>query len=127
MEIEGPFVRLGPSRLSLVAILMNRWVSQFRERYDHASLLRAKRIQFLPQAVVILALACGGETRILQAQSSVASNRNAVGITDPCTDPSTHLAIKDAFRLVCSREVVPVATRNVQEAIVIGFLGGFAK
>ena len=106
---------------------MKRWLSQFRDRYDHKALLRAKAIKFLPQVVIILTLACSGETRILQALSSVASNRNAAGITDPCSDPSTHSAIKDAFRLVCSREVVPVATRTAQEAIVIGFLGGFVK
>jgi len=105
---------------------MKRWFSQLRDRYDRTPLLHAKAMKFLPQAMIILVVACG-EVRILQAQSSVASNNNAVGITDPCTDPSTHSAIKDAFRLVCSREVVPVATRTVQAAIVIGFLGGFAK
>jgi len=110
-----------------MTILMKRWLSQFRRRHDHTPAWRAKGIRFLPQVVILLGLGCGGETQILQAQSSFASNRDAAGITDPCTDPSTNSAIKDAFRLVCAREVVPVATRTVQKVIVIGFLGGFIK
>ncbi len=48
-------------------------------------------------------------------------------MTDPCIDPSTHSAIKEALRLVCSRGPVPAANQPAQRAIVIGFLGGFTK
>jgi hypothetical protein len=45
---------------------------------------------------------------------------------DPCVDPLTHAALRDALRLVCSRER-DVANRCVRKAIIIGFVGGFAK
>ena len=58
------------------------------------------------------------------AQASVNST---IGVSNPCNDPSTHVAIKDAFRLLCSRESIPLVNVAAQKAIVIGFLGGFVK
>ena len=89
-------------------------------------MVRAKSVPWLLEVVVLLALACGGETRMLHAQASLASDPNAA-VTDPCIDPATHSAIKAAFRLLCSRGEVPVAGRTSEKAIVIGFLGGFVK
>ena len=105
---------------------MKRSLSQFGGRYHHTPLSRAKGIQFLLLPVV-LALAFGDEMGILNAQTSFESNHNTAPITDPCNDPSMHPAIKDAFRLVCSRGSVSVANRTTQKAIVIGFLGGFVS
>jgi hypothetical protein len=105
---------------------MRRCWGQFRGRHDHAALPRVKGAQFLLQVLILLAWICGGETRLLYAQSPFVANSAAESI-DPCTDPSTHSAIKDAFRLVCSRAGVPVANRTAHKVLVIGFLGGFVK
>jgi len=102
-------------------------LSQLPGRHEHTALPRANGIKFLLRVVVLLALACSGKTRTLHAQASFTPDSNAAVITDPCTDPSTPFAIKDAFRLVCSREGVSVTNRTTQKAIVIGFLGGFVK
>ena len=106
---------------------MRRCLSQLPGRHEHTALPRVNGTQFLLRGVVLLALACAGETRTLHAQASFTSDSNAAAITDPCTDPSTPFAIKDAFRLVCSREGMSVTNRTTQKAIVIGFLGGFVK
>lgn len=46
---------------------------------------------------------------------------------DPCQDPSTPAALKEALRLVCSREPVQFANRDVRKALIIGFVGGFVR
>jgi hypothetical protein len=66
----------------------------------------------------------GIQSRIAHAQSSLPASGSLADLTNPCTDPSTHAAVKDAFRLLCSKERVPALDH---QAIVIGFLGGFVK
>lgn len=45
---------------------------------------------------------------------------------DPCEDPSTPLALREALGLACSRESV-LANRRVRRAIIVGFVGGFVR
>ena len=84
-------------------------------------------------AVVLftLVLTCPGRLRILRAPlvSSVADldHRADPSITDPCRDRSTPPPLKEALRLVCSREPVEAAKRGIRKAIILGFVGGFVK
>lgn len=89
--------------------------------------MRRLAFRFLPYAFAMLAFIACGDTQIAHAQASFSSSIGGTGVTDPCLDPSTHAAIKDAFHLVCSRERVPVANGSAQKVIVVGFLGGFVK
>lgn len=77
--------------------------------------------------MVLILIACGGMTGIALAQLLPPSSSIGSSINDPCANPSTHPAINDAFRLVCTREDVPSSRRISQKAIVIGFLGGYVK
>jgi len=77
--------------------------------------------------LLLLAFAIGSGARTAIAQAPVSPSSSASEITDPCIDPSTHPATKEALRLVCSRTPVPVANRPAQRAVVIGFLGGYTK
>jgi len=105
---------------------MTRFLSQLCIRYEQTVIARA--LSFRPLACwFVFMLATVASTRIAQAQSSVSANSSAQEFTNPCLDPSTHEAIKDAFRLVCSKPGVSEATSVTQQAIVIGFLGGFVK
>jgi pimeloyl-ACP methyl ester carboxylesterase len=87
----------------------------------------------------ILALTCPSRKGTAHAQnvSSVADvDQRGVGwidprrplgvgsIADPCQDPSTPSALREALRLVCSREV---ANRGIRKAIILGFVGGFVR
>ncbi len=105
---------------------MRRCLNQVLARLIHTGLPSVMNLEFVLQALAIV-LVCCAITEISLAQSSLPSNRNTARITDPCVNPSTHAAIKDAFRLVCAREAVPSTSRIAQRAIVIGFLGGFVK
>jgi hypothetical protein len=53
------------------------------------------------------------------------SNVNAV--VDPCVDPSTHPALKEAMRFLCLRPRLEFANCSAPKAIVVGFVGGFVK
>jgi hypothetical protein len=51
----------------------------------------------------------------------------AASIADPCQDPLTPPALREALRLVCLREHVQVTNRGIQKATILGFVGGFVK
>ena len=51
----------------------------------------------------------------------------AASIADPCQDPLTPPALREALRLVCLREHVQVTKRGIQKATIFGFVGGFVK
>lgn len=53
--------------------------------------------------------------------------RGTAPIPDPCQDPLTPPALREALRLVCLRERVQIANRGVRKAIILGFVGGFVK
>jgi hypothetical protein len=53
--------------------------------------------------------------------------RGAGSIADPCQDPLTPSPLRDALRLVCSRERVEAANHSIRKAIILGFVGGFVK
>ena|SRR6266576_1256765 len=54
-------------------------------------------------------------------------HRGAGSSTDPCQDPLTPSALKEALRLVCSRERIEPAKRDIRKALILGFVGGFVK
>jgi len=66
-----------------------------------------------------------------QAQdiSSIAEvdHPGARSIADPCQDPSTPFALREALRLVCLRQPVELPNRSIRKAIILGFVGGYAK
>lgn len=51
----------------------------------------------------------------------------AASIADPCQDPLTPPALREALRLVCLREQVQVTNPGTQKATILGFVGGFVK
>jgi hypothetical protein len=89
------------------------------------------KVHTLVVVLLIVALNCPSQTGVANAQdvSSMASvdHRGAGSIADPCQDPSTHSALKEALRLVCSRARVDAANRRIRKAIILGFVGGFVK
>lgn len=126
MESNKPMAGGGFYRLCLMEVRMTRCLSQLRSRLIHSVTSSVKDTPFVWR-IVLIVLACGGITGISLAQSLLPSSSSGAGITDPCVNPSTHSAIKDAFRLVCAREGMPAASCIGQKAIVIGFLGGFVR
>ena len=103
---------------------MRRSLSPLHGQYNHTVL---RHVTCFLIVLGALAWSCGGEAQIAYDQAPAASSHSASGITDPCVDPSTHAAIKEAFHLVCASAPVPVANGTAQHAVVIGFLGGFVK
>jgi hypothetical protein len=89
------------------------------------------KVHTLAVVQLILALYCPSQLGIAHAQdvSFVAgvNHRGASSIADPCQDPSTHSALKEALRLVCSRARADAANRRIRKAIILGFVGGFVK
>ena len=81
--------------------------------------------------MLILAVACPSPPGMAYAQdiSPIAEgdHRSAGSIADPCRDPSTPSALREALRLVCLREGVEGANRSIRKAIILGFVGGFVK
>jgi hypothetical protein len=61
--------------------------------------------------------ACKGEI-----EDSTASS-----VVDPCVDPSTHPALKEAMQFLCLRPRLEFASCSAPKAIVVGFVGGFVK
>ena len=59
--------------------------------------------------------------------ASYVDRRGAQSIADPCQDPFTPSALKEALRLVCLRERIEPANPRIQKAIIVGFVGGFVK
>jgi hypothetical protein len=55
------------------------------------------------------------------------ANPDVKEIADPCIDPSTHPALKDAMRFLCSRPHLELANCGFPKAIIVGFVGGFVK
>jgi hypothetical protein len=82
-------------------------------------------------ALLILTLAFPGHLGIAHAQDvwSVADvdHRGAGSIADPCQDLLAPSALREALRVVCSRERVEAADHQIRKAIILGFVGGFVK
>jgi len=89
------------------------------------------KVHILALVLLVLALNSPSQPGITQAPdvSTVASvdHRDAGSIADPCKAPSTHSALKEALRLVCSRARVDAVNRRIRKAIILGFVGGFVK
>jgi len=48
-------------------------------------------------------------------------------VGDPCLDPSTHPALREAMHFLCLRPHLEFASCGAPKAIVVGFVGGFVK
>jgi hypothetical protein len=82
-------------------------------------------------ALFILTLTFFGRMGIAHAQDSRSvvdvDHPGAGSIADPCQDPLTPSPLREALRLVCSRERVKAANHRIRKAIILGFVGGFVK
>ena len=101
-----------------------------REVYDIVVPFMGK-VHTVVVVLLILSLTCLSRLGIAHVQdiSSIADvdHRGAGSIADPCQDPSTPSALREALRLVCLREPVEVPNRSIRKAIILGFVGGFVK
>jgi len=81
--------------------------------------------------LLILILSLPSQLGIANAQDipsvSYVDHRAARSIEDPCQDPLTLSALRETLRLVCSRERIEPANRDIRKAIILGFVGGFVK
>ena len=82
------------------------------------------RVHSVLIALFLLTLLCPRRGGIALAQDVSSQEAQRAG---PCHDTSTPSALKEALRLVCSRERVDSATRSLRKAIIVGFVGGFVK
>jgi hypothetical protein len=101
-----------------------------REAYDIVVPFMG-RVHTVVVVLLILSLTCLSRLGIAHVQDISAfadvDHRGAGSTADPCQDPSTPSALREALRLVCLRERVEVANRNIRKAIILGFVGGFVK
>jgi len=115
--MESINVLLG-ERSSGSAATKIRVVSRKRIRLGRLALLTLVLTDSLPSGIALgQIVACRTET----------ANPDAKEIADPCIDPSTHPALKDAMRFLCSRPHLELASCAVSKAIIVGFVGGFVK
>lgn len=79
--------------------------------------------------VLILFLTFPSRLGIAHAQdvSSAVHVDHTGTIANPCHDPLTPPAVREALGLVCLREPAGVANRGIRKAIILGFVGGFVK
>jgi hypothetical protein len=89
------------------------------------------KVQTAAVLLLIVVLSCPSRLGMAHAQdvSSAADvgHRGVQSIADPCQDPATHPAVREALSLVCSRERVSALNRRIRKAIILGFVGGFVK
>ena len=65
-----------------------------------------------------------GQTAVCKGEVEY-SKASTVG--DPCLDPSTHPALREAMHFLCLRPHLEFASCGAPKAIVVGFVGGFVK
>jgi hypothetical protein len=101
-----------------------------RETYDPA-VPRMGMVRNVVIVLLILTLGLPCQLGIAQAQDvpsvSYVDHRGARSIADPCQDPLMPSALRETLRLVCSRERIEPANRDIRKAIILGFVGGFVK
>jgi hypothetical protein len=87
------------------------------------------KVHTLVVAVLILTLTSPSRLGIAHAQdvSSVVDVDPPGSNADPCQDHSTPPPLREALRLVCSRERVEGAKGGIRKAIILGFVGGYVK
>src|SRR5438309_7581870 len=92
---------------------------------------RVGRVHTVVIVILILTLGLPGRTGMAHAQdvSSVSYVDHGVArsIADPCQDPLTPSPLRETLRLVCSRQPIESANRDIRKAIILGFVGGFVK
>jgi hypothetical protein len=98
------------------------------ELYDPA-VPRMEKMHTVVIVLLILILSLPSQLGIAQDIPSVSyvNHRAARSIEDPCQDPLTLSALRETLRLVCSRERIEPANRDIRKAIILGFVGGFVK
>jgi len=104
---------------------------RFPREASDADVPRAGRVHTVVIVLLILTISLPGRPGIAHAQDvssvSYVDHRGARSIADPCQDPLTPSALRETLRLVCSREPIEPANRDLRKAIILGFVGGFVK
>jgi hypothetical protein len=81
--------------------------------------------------LLVVMLTFPGRRGIAHAQdvssASYVDHHGTRSTADPCQDPSTPPALREALRLVCSRPGIEAANQRLRKAIILGFVGGYVK
>lgn len=77
--------------------------------------------------VLLASVLAGGQVIVWPHNVSADDHRESEMIATPCQNFLMDTALREALRLVCSREAVEAKNRRVREAIILGFVGGFVK
>ena len=89
--------------------------------------------KFNPRLLLLLILGLTEPFQVGVAQGQAVACKGEIGysnassVLDPCLDPSTHPALKDAMQFLCLRPHLEFAGCGAPKAIVVGFVGGFVK
>jgi hypothetical protein len=87
-----------------------------------------RRVHAVVIVILILTISLPGRLGIAHAHDvSYVDHRRARSVADPCQDPLTPSALRETLSLVCSREPIEPANRDIRKAIILGFVGGFVK
>ena len=101
---------------------------RFPREASDAAVPRVGRVHTVVIVVLILTVSSPGRLGIAHAQDvSYVDHRRARSVADPCQDPLTPSALRETLRLVCSRQPIEPANRDIRKAIILGFVGGFVK
>jgi hypothetical protein len=107
------------------------WPIRFPRDASDEGAPRAGKVHTIAIVTLILTLSLPSRLGIAHAQDlssvSCVDHRAAVSIADPCQDPLTPSALRATLRLVCSREPIASASRDIRKAIILGFVGGYVK
>jgi hypothetical protein len=106
-------------------------VMRFSGKVYDPAVPRMGKMHTVVIVLLILILSLPSQLGIANAQDipsvSYVDHRAARSIEDPCQDPLTLSALRETLRLVCSRERIEPANRDIRKAIILGFVGGFVK
>ena len=101
---------------------------RFLQETSDATVRRVGRVHTLLMVILILTISLPGRLGIAPAQDvSCVDHRRARSVADPCQDPLTPSTLRETLRLVCSREPLEPANRDIRKGIILGFVGGFVK
>lgn len=96
------------------------------EQRDHPRARLRELATCVLNVLLVLLLVRGHATAVRQDVSSE-DHRESEMIATPCQNLLLSTALREALRLVCSREPVEAQSRRVRKAIILGFVGGFAR
>jgi hypothetical protein len=101
---------------------------RFPQETSNATVPRVGRVHTVVIVILILTISLPGRLGMAHAQNvSCVDHRCARSGADPCQDPLTPSTLRETLRLVCSRESLETANRDIRKGIILGFVGGFVK